>query len=63
LRQGYLKKVGNSAKVVDVASALAQTKPGTVGISVSILRPGTKIHDHISLEKPEQPVEEENGKV
>src|SRR3989344_6648695 len=34
--QGYLKKTGDSAKVVDRAQARAETKPGTVGIKVSI---------------------------
>src|SRR3989344_1316041 len=30
--QGYLKKTGDSAKVVGRAQAIAQTKPGTVGV-------------------------------
>jgi small subunit ribosomal protein S3 len=49
-KKGYLKKVGDSAKVVDKATAVAQTKPGTVGITVSILHPDAKIHDQINLE-------------
>lgn len=48
-KKGYLKKVGDSSKVVDNARAVAQTKSGTVGISVSILHPDAKIHDHIDL--------------
>src|SRR3989339_1752228 len=36
-KKGYLKKVGDSAKIVDKASAVARTRPGTVGITVSIL--------------------------
>ena len=36
--QGYLKKTGDDAKVVDRAQAKAQTKPGTVGVKVSILK-------------------------
>ncbi len=50
-KKGYLKKVGDSAKVVDKAIAVAQTKPGTVGITISILHPDAKIHDHINLER------------
>jgi len=48
-KKGYLKKVGDSAKVVDKETAVAQTKPGTVGITVSILHPNAKIHDQINL--------------
>ena len=49
--QGYLKKTGDSAKVVDRAQARAQTKPGTVGIKVSILRPDAKLKDRIQVDK------------
>lgn len=48
-KKGYLKKVGDSAKIVDTAMAVAQTKPGTIGIMVSILPPDAKIHDQINL--------------
>jgi len=48
-KKGYLKKVGDSSKVVDKAEAVAQTKSGTVGIHVSILHPDVKIHDQIDL--------------
>tara|TARA_Y100000294_G_scaffold81348_1_gene76470 strand:+ start:494 stop:1192 length:699 start_codon:yes stop_codon:yes gene_type:complete len=47
--QGYLKKVGDSAKVVDKAQAKAQTKPGTVGVKVSILSPYAKLFDKIEI--------------
>lgn len=47
--QGFLKKVGDSAKVVNKAQSVAQTKPGTVGIMVSILPPDAHIHDKITL--------------
>jgi len=46
---GYLKKVGDTAKVVEKAQAVAQTKPGTVGIKVSILPPDALIHDKITV--------------
>ncbi len=47
--QGYLKKVGDSAKVVDKAQAKSQTKPGTVGVKVSILSPYAKLFDKIEI--------------
>ena len=49
--QGYLKKTGDSAKVVDRAQARAETKPGTVGIKVSILSPHVKVHDKIVIDE------------
>jgi small subunit ribosomal protein S3 len=45
--QGYLIKTGESAKVVDRAQARAETKPGTVGIKVSILSPHAILKDKI----------------
>jgi len=48
--QGYLKKVGDSAKVVNTASATALTKLGITGITVSILSPKAKIHDKVEIE-------------
>ncbi len=49
--QGYLKKVGDSAKVVDKARAIAQTKPGVVGVNVSILSPYVKMIDDIRIDE------------
>jgi len=40
--QGYLKKTGDSAKIVDKAQSRAETKPGTVGVKVEILSPEVK---------------------
>jgi small subunit ribosomal protein S3 len=62
--QGYLKKTGDPAKVVDRAQALAQTKPGTVGVKVSILSPDAILTDRINineefLEKIKKNIEEE----
>jgi len=48
--QGYLKKTGDSAKVVDRAKAVAQTKPGTVGVKVSILSPDAILTDKIVID-------------
>ena len=47
--QGYLKKTGDSVKLVDKAQARAQTKPGTVGIKVSILSPEVILKDKINI--------------
>jgi small subunit ribosomal protein S3 len=47
--QGYLKKTGDSAKIVDRAKSTAQTKPGTVGIKVSILSPDAVFKDKIKI--------------
>ena len=48
--QGYLKKVGDTAKVVDKAQAIAQTKPGVVGVKVSILSPKIKMIDDTRID-------------
>jgi small subunit ribosomal protein S3 len=47
--QGYLKKTGESAKVVDRAQSRAETRPGTVGIKVGIMAPDAKIYDKIVI--------------
>ncbi|MEK6897797.1 MAG: 30S ribosomal protein S3 [Nanoarchaeota archaeon] len=49
--QGYMIKVGDSAKVVDRAQAIAQTKPGTVGVNVAILSPYAILKDKIYLDE------------
>ncbi len=48
--QGYLKKTGDSAKVVDRAQAKSQTKPGVVGVKVSILSPHAKLKDKVVID-------------
>ncbi|MAG79155.1 30S ribosomal protein S3 [Candidatus Pacearchaeota archaeon] len=48
--QGYLKKTGDSAKVVDRAQSKAQTKPGVVGVKVSILSPHVKLLDKVNID-------------
>ncbi len=47
--QGYLKKTGESAKVVDTAQSRAETKPGTVGVKVGILSPDAILNDKIVI--------------
>ena len=49
--KGFLKKTGDSAKVVDRAQSRAQTKPGTVGIKVSILSPYAILKDRITIDE------------
>jgi len=46
---GYLKKTGDTAKIVNRGYARAQTLPGTIGVKVSILPPNVKIHDQIKV--------------
>ncbi len=47
---GYLKKTGDPAKVVDRAQSQATTIAGVVGVQVSILKPGTILHDQIKVD-------------
>jgi len=47
---GYLKKTGDTAKIVDKAQALGKTNAGIVGVKVSILSPDKKIHDQIIID-------------
>ena len=49
--QGYMIKTGDSAKVVDRAQSVAQTKPGTVGIKVRILSPEAILTDKIVIDE------------
>ena len=60
--QGYLKKAGDSAKLVDRAQAIAQTKPGTVGIKVSILSPDTVLKDRVDVDEEMVKTIKENEK-
>jgi small subunit ribosomal protein S3 len=48
--QGYLKKTGDTSKVVDRAQSRAQTKPGVVGVKVSILSPHAKLLDKVNID-------------
>jgi len=67
---GYLKKVGDSAKVVGKAQSVALTKLGISGIKVGILPPDAKIHDKIIINdeikrliNAEQEIEKENKEI
>ena len=48
-QQGYLKKVGDSASVVDRARAVAYTKPGAIGVKVSIFAPYSVLKGELKL--------------
>jgi len=45
--QGFLKKTGDSTKAVDKAQSSSNTKPGVVGIKVSIMPPNAKLQDRV----------------
>lgn len=47
--QGFLKKIGNSSKIVNRAEARADTMMGTIGIKVAILPPDAVIEDQIDV--------------
>jgi small subunit ribosomal protein S3 len=47
--QGYLKKTGDSAKVVDRAQSIAMTRPGVIGVKVGILSPEVELKDKIEV--------------
>ena len=48
---GYLKKAGDTAKIVNKAEARADTIGGTIGIKVAILPPNVIIHDQIKVDE------------
>jgi small subunit ribosomal protein S3 len=48
--QGYLKKTGESSKLVDRAKSRAETKPGTVGVKVAILVPNAQMRDTVKID-------------
>lgn len=45
--QGFLKKTGDSTKAVDTAQSSSHTKPGVVGIKVSIMPPTAVLQDKV----------------
>jgi small subunit ribosomal protein S3 len=48
--QGYLKKTGEPAKLVDRAQSQATTMAGVVGVQVAILRPDVMLSDQIKID-------------
>ncbi len=67
LKSGYVKRCGGSAdKYVDVAKAIAKTKPGTIGVRVRIMTELPEYYYKKKLEKIEsekEVKEEEEGKT
>jgi small subunit ribosomal protein S3 len=57
--QGYMKKSGNSVKLVRIGSTQASLKAGVIGVTVKIVPPDAVFPDQISLksELPEKPAE------
>lgn len=48
---GFLKKTGDSSKIVNYAESTAQDKKGVVGIKVSILPKDADVHDKFSVDE------------
>jgi len=48
---GFLIKTGDSRSICDEGKAVAFTKPGAVGIKVTVIPKGTKIPDRIEINK------------
>ncbi|MDD3083909.1 MAG: 30S ribosomal protein S3, partial [Candidatus ainarchaeum sp.] len=48
---GYMKKIGDQAKLVDRAKASANPKIGAIGIKLSIIRPDVIFPDKIDVKK------------
>ena len=48
---GYIKKAGEGAKLVDVAHAQAIKKAGIIGVTVSIVPPGTIFPDKVDVKQ------------
>ncbi len=59
VRSGYIKKSGDSVKLVRTGTCTAFLKAGTVGITVKIVPPGTVFPDQVKIEAPKKVVEEE----
>ena len=49
IAEGYMKKVGDQAKLVDYAKADSYPKFGAIGIKVRIVRPNTQFSDKIDI--------------
>ncbi len=56
---GYLKKTGETSKIVNKAKAIAFTQPGVVGVKVSVVPKNVRLSDKINIDyvKAQQEVE------
>jgi small subunit ribosomal protein S3 len=50
--EGYMKKAGDSLKLVDAGSTQANLKAGVIGVTVKIVQPGVKFPDQITVFEP-----------
>jgi len=51
IAEGYMKKIGDQAKLVDYGAAPAKAKFGTIGVKVRIVKPETIFPDKINLKE------------
>ncbi|MEK6902678.1 MAG: 30S ribosomal protein S3, partial [archaeon] len=49
--KGYMKKVGDQIKLVDMAKVTTYPKVGAIGVTVRIIRPGTFFPDKIDVKQ------------
>ena len=56
---GYLKKCGETSKLIDSAISLAKLRAGAIGIKVRIMPPGIQLPDQVKIKK-EIKIEEES---
>jgi small subunit ribosomal protein S3 len=56
--EGYMKKAGDSLKLVDMGKTQANLKAGVIGVTVKIVQPGTMFPDQINvIEAEKKPVQ------
>lgn len=51
IAEGYMKKIGEEAKLVDYGCAPAKAKFGTIGVKVRIVKPDTRFPDKINIKE------------
>jgi len=61
--QGYMKKAGDSAKLVNAGNTQAYLKAGIIGVTVKIVPPGAVFPDQILIAEPEAEKEPESKKA
>jgi small subunit ribosomal protein S3 len=59
---GYIKKAGESSKLVEESQTQAVRKAGIIGITVRIVPPGVVFPDKVDISRLEKGVKEEEGK-
>jgi len=61
--QGYMKKAGDSLKLVSVGSTQAYLKAGVIGVTVKIVPPDVVFPDQIEVKSKDKSKEEETKEV